>query len=57
MKSYKARDKFAVWLANLVLRVFATKQYRARLAFVVELGFRELDRRKEELEKLDRASE
>lgn len=34
------RDKFAVTLANLVLRVFATKGYRDLLRGTIEYGMR-----------------
>lgn len=34
------RDKFAVALANFVLRLFATKGYRDLLSGIVEYGMR-----------------
>lgn len=34
----KRRDSFARWLANVVLNIFATKEYRRRLTQVIECG-------------------
>ena len=44
------RDKFAVWLANKVLRTFASRRYRANLEGILALGFREAQDRLDELE-------
>lgn len=39
------RDRFAHWAGNLMLRLFATRKYRAFLTVVSNLGLAELDRK------------